>query len=179
MTTSPFVCHPPRGADGVRCRSRRGRRRSRRTDRLRVEAWSDLVVLDIGMRILDGVQALEAMRRVEAFADLPVIIVSGTADRESALRLRGLKVMGAIVKPLTPATRRSASQDHQSASEGGPARTVGTSDPAGVGARFAVGPARRPSRRGDGLARSRCDVSPFASAAGRCARPSSRIHPTW
>ncbi len=136
-------------------------------DRLRAEPF-DLVVLDIGMKILDGVQALEAMRRVDAFAELPVIIVSGTADRESALRLRGLKVLGAIVKPFTPATLQQRLRKIIEQIPKAPAREAG-------GGRlelrpstrvFAVGPDDERRAAVTRLLDHVCDVAAFTSAAG-------------
>lgn len=135
-------------------------------DRLRAESF-DLVVLDIGMRILDGVQALEAMRRVDAFADLPVIIVSGTADRESALRLRGLKVMGAIVKPFTPVTlqerlRKIIDQLPKAAPRDAGGRRLDLRPSTRV---FAVGPDDEQRAAVTCLLDHVCDVSSFTSAA--------------
>lgn len=63
----------------------------------------DLVILDLHMRVIDGVSTLEAIRRADAFADLPVVLVTGAVNQDNALRLRALKPLGAIVKPFTPA----------------------------------------------------------------------------
>jgi two-component system, chemotaxis family, chemotaxis protein CheY len=71
-------------------------------DRLHVESF-DLIILDLHMKVINGVETLEAIRRTEAFADLPVVLVTGQVDEDSAQRLRGLKPLGAIVKPFTPA----------------------------------------------------------------------------
>jgi two-component system chemotaxis response regulator CheY len=71
-------------------------------DRLHVERF-DLIILDLHMKVINGVETLEAIRSSPAFADLPVVLVTGQVNEESAHRLRVLKPLGAIVKPFTPA----------------------------------------------------------------------------
>ena len=71
-------------------------------ERLHTERF-DLVILDLHMRVIDGVSTLEAIRRAESLADLPVVLVTGAVNQDNAQRLRALKPLGAIVKPFTPA----------------------------------------------------------------------------
>lgn len=66
------------------------------------ESWIDLVLADINMPVMDGVEMLERLRREPETADLPVIIVSteGANDRLSELKQKGVSAW--IRKPFTP-----------------------------------------------------------------------------
>ncbi|MCR9141075.1 MAG: response regulator [bacterium] len=81
-------------------------------DLLRTEGPVDLVLLDLAMPVMDGVLFLEAIRSERrhpnkeeaAFADsvrnLPVIVVSGTEDREEILGLKKYNLSGFLMKPV-------------------------------------------------------------------------------
>ena len=60
----------------------------------------DLVVLDIQMPQLDGVEVLEAIRTRPALKGLPVIMVSSERREEIVLRLVRLGIDGYVLKPL-------------------------------------------------------------------------------
>ena len=60
----------------------------------------DLVVLDIQMPKLDGVEVLEAIRAMPALKGLPVIMVSSERREEIVLRLVRLGIDGYVLKPL-------------------------------------------------------------------------------
>jgi two-component system chemotaxis response regulator CheY len=66
------------------------------------ESWVDLVLADINMPVMDGVEMLERLRREPETADLPVIIVSteGANDRIAELHAKGVSAW--IRKPFTP-----------------------------------------------------------------------------
>lgn len=66
--------------------------------RLGRDAPPDLVLLDMMMPRLDGEAVLEAMRRDEALARIPVVLLSGQqAARQQAEQLG---VAGCLVKPI-------------------------------------------------------------------------------
>lgn len=64
----------------------------------------DLVLMDVDLPDLDGVEVTRRMKSVQAFADIPVIIVTGHSQR--AVVLESLKAGAAdfMVKPLVRAT---------------------------------------------------------------------------
>lgn len=66
------------------------------------ESWVDLVLADINMPVMDGVEMLDRLRRVPETADLPVIIVSteGANDRLAELERKGVSAW--VRKPFTP-----------------------------------------------------------------------------
>jgi two-component system, chemotaxis family, chemotaxis protein CheY len=68
--------------------------------KLSLEPGVDLILLDINMPVMNGLQFLETMRRQPEFSRIPVIIVS-TEGKEADTR-RGLKMgaNGYIVKPF-------------------------------------------------------------------------------
>lgn len=63
----------------------------------------DLVLLDYEMPVCDGQQVFEMMRSEEAFADIPIIFLTGRADPETVKKLVALKPDGYLVKYLKPA----------------------------------------------------------------------------
>lgn len=66
------------------------------------ESWIDLVLADINMPVMNGVEMLEHMQADPETSDVPVIVVSteGAAERIEALMNQG--VVAWIRKPFTP-----------------------------------------------------------------------------
>jgi CheY-like chemotaxis protein len=66
----------------------------------------DLVILDIHMRIVNGIETLEAIRRIDGLRALPVLMISGAAYQQQVQQLAALDVAGIIAKPFTTAILR-------------------------------------------------------------------------
>jgi two-component system, chemotaxis family, chemotaxis protein CheY len=66
----------------------------------------DLLLLDIRMRVMDGLRTLETVRRSPKYATLPVVMLTGMADQERVARAMQLGVRDFIVKPLTQSMLR-------------------------------------------------------------------------
>ena len=62
----------------------------------------DLVILDIGMRVIDGTETLQAIRRTAALRALPVVMISGVLDNVRVKQLVSLNASEIIAKPFTP-----------------------------------------------------------------------------
>ncbi len=62
----------------------------------------DLILLDYEMPVCDGRQTLEMIRSEEAFADIPVIFLTGRNDPESVKKVMSLKPAGYLLKHLKP-----------------------------------------------------------------------------
>jgi len=60
----------------------------------------DLLLLDIGMPVVDGVEVLSAIRSSQQFAELPVIMLSRESRADIVARLVRLGVSGYLLKPL-------------------------------------------------------------------------------
>lgn len=60
----------------------------------------DVIVLDLQMPVMDGVEALAAIRKTRAHADVPVIILTGEASAISVRRVLALGVSGYLTKPV-------------------------------------------------------------------------------
>jgi DNA-binding response OmpR family regulator len=58
----------------------------------------DLVLLDLHMPEMNGVEALEAIRRIEWAKKLPVIILTNLGQEESPRALKALDIFSYIVK---------------------------------------------------------------------------------
>ncbi len=63
----------------------------------------DLVLLDYEMPVCDGKQTLEMLRSEKAFADIPVIFLTGRRDPESMIKVMPLKPAGYLLKHSKPA----------------------------------------------------------------------------
>ena len=61
----------------------------------------DLVITDVLMPNMDGVELLEAMRADGALASLPVIMMTGTGDEEDVVQARSAEPNGFLTKPVS------------------------------------------------------------------------------
>ncbi|MBR4981797.1 MAG: response regulator [Lachnospiraceae bacterium] len=62
----------------------------------------DLVLLDYEMPVVDGKQVLEMMRTEAEFSAIPVIFLTGKSDKESVMKVMGLKPEGYLLKTMPP-----------------------------------------------------------------------------
>lgn len=60
----------------------------------------DIVIADIMMPEVSGLQLLQHMRNTPKYQDIPVIMCSAQNDRDSVMKAAKLKVSGYIVKPM-------------------------------------------------------------------------------
>src|SRR6185295_1800093 len=66
----------------------------------------DFVLLDLSMKMMGGIETLEAIRRSDTYAHLPVVLMTALADEQHVRRAGELGIDGFIVKPFTPASLR-------------------------------------------------------------------------
>ncbi|MCC6132714.1 MAG: response regulator [Acidobacteria bacterium] len=70
-------------------------------------AWEwqpELVLLDLLMPQMDGLQTLEALRLDPGTRHIPVVIMSASAPEEWIPKLRSLWILGILAKPFSPET---------------------------------------------------------------------------
>jgi ribose transport system substrate-binding protein len=60
----------------------------------------DLVLLDLGLPDMTGLEFLEALRGDKALGDVPVIVVTADADARDSAPLRAARVRACIIKPI-------------------------------------------------------------------------------
>ncbi|MDD6035425.1 MAG: response regulator [Lachnospiraceae bacterium] len=60
----------------------------------------DLVLLDLEMPVMDGFATLTTIRQRDYLKDIPVIILTGTRNKQDVLRGITNGVIGYIVKPI-------------------------------------------------------------------------------
>ncbi len=68
----------------------------------------DLVLLDYEMPVCDGRQTLEMLRSEEAFAEIPVIFLTGKSDPQSVQSAMALKPDGYLLKSTKPERLRKS-----------------------------------------------------------------------
>ena len=61
---------------------------------------TDIVVLDMRLPVMDGIEVLEAMRASEQFRQTPMVVLSSDRDAEIISRLIHLGVSDVVLKPL-------------------------------------------------------------------------------
>jgi DNA-binding response OmpR family regulator len=72
--------------------------------RMAREMKPDLVLLDVGMPDVDGLEVCRALRRAPETADLPVLLVTARSEIVSNPELwRTAGANGALLKPFSPA----------------------------------------------------------------------------
>jgi two-component system chemotaxis response regulator CheY len=64
--------------------------------------WVDVVLADINMPVMDGIEMIERIRATESFADVPVVVISTEGAESRGARLRELGVETYLRKPFTP-----------------------------------------------------------------------------
>jgi len=62
----------------------------------------DLVLLDIEMPQMNGIETLTKIRKDEKFRDLPVMFLTASADIKDVVAAKGLNACGYVVKPFLP-----------------------------------------------------------------------------
>jgi DNA-binding response OmpR family regulator len=60
----------------------------------------DLILLDLGLPAGDGFLVLERLRKIEALAAIPVLVITGRNDAETRKRVEGMGVPPLLVKPV-------------------------------------------------------------------------------
>ena len=60
----------------------------------------DLILLDLGLPAGDGFLVLERLRKIEAFATIPVLVITGRADPETRKRVEAMGVAPILGKPV-------------------------------------------------------------------------------
>ena len=66
------------------------------------EEWVDLVLADINMPVMTGVEMVDRMQEDEVLKSVPVVIVSTEGSVTRIEELRGKGVKGYVRKPFTP-----------------------------------------------------------------------------
>lgn len=61
-----------------------------------------LVLMDLNLHMTNGFDLIAKLREVEKYRDIPVVILTERADRESVAIARMANVRGYIVKPIVP-----------------------------------------------------------------------------
>lgn len=62
----------------------------------------DLLLLDVSMPIMGGLELLEMMRANATLREIPVIMLTSPADHKVMPRITALGVSGVLVKPFKP-----------------------------------------------------------------------------
>lgn len=76
-------------------------------DKLAVEKNVDLILLDINMPVMNGLQFLEEVRNNREYREIPIIIISTEGKEEDTLKGLSMGASGYIVKPFRSDTLHS------------------------------------------------------------------------
>jgi CheY-like chemotaxis protein len=61
----------------------------------------DLLITDLAMPVMDGIETLATLRASPELADLPVVVMTGHPDEEAFKRAKALGIAGFVVKPFS------------------------------------------------------------------------------
>ena len=81
------------------------------------EEIPDIILLDIIMPAMDGYQALEIMKNIPRYADIPIIFITGSNNEEDEIRGFEMGVVDFITKPFSPSELYNRVKLHISESE--------------------------------------------------------------
>jgi two-component system chemotaxis response regulator CheY len=62
----------------------------------------DLILLDINMPVMNGIQFMEKLRKEKIYRQIPIIVISTEGKEEDTLKALKLGAWGYIVKPFKP-----------------------------------------------------------------------------
>lgn len=71
-------------------------------------SWVDIVLSDIHMPEMNGIEMLEAMAANEALRRVPVIVISTERSTKRIEHMKALGIKGYLTKPFTPEGVRDA-----------------------------------------------------------------------
>jgi two-component system chemotaxis response regulator CheY len=71
-------------------------------DILSREADFDLILLDINMPVMNGIQFMEKIRKENIYRQIPIIVISTEGREEDTMKALKLGAWGYIVKPFKP-----------------------------------------------------------------------------
>lgn len=87
--------------------------------RLLPRARYDLIITDINMPDVNGLELIHFIRRSEQYRATPLVIISTQATERDVARARKLGANAYVAKPFTPASLRGACEKLLSSGEGG------------------------------------------------------------
>lgn len=65
--------------------------------------WPDLIISDLQMPNIDGVELLTYLSCTDHYQEVPVIVLSGSDESEIIKKCRNMAITGFITKPFDPA----------------------------------------------------------------------------
>ncbi|WP_460275323.1 response regulator [Celeribacter sp. ULVN23_4] len=62
----------------------------------------DMVLLDVMMPVMDGIETLQHLREMEQFADVPIVFVTAKTSRADFGHFKAIGAQDVILKPFEP-----------------------------------------------------------------------------
>lgn len=62
----------------------------------------DLILLDVEMPIMSGIQTLEVIKSNDNLQNIPVVFLTGSTDTETVVAAKKLGAVGYVIKPFIP-----------------------------------------------------------------------------
>jgi DNA-binding response OmpR family regulator len=62
----------------------------------------DLVLLDVNLPYMDGVEFTKITREYEGTKDVPIIVITGRRDMDTVIKMKKLHINGYLLKPFLP-----------------------------------------------------------------------------
>ncbi len=61
----------------------------------------DFICLDVSMPVMDGITFIEEIKKIEEYADTPIIMMSAISEKETIAKLLSLGIKNYILKPFS------------------------------------------------------------------------------
>lgn len=62
----------------------------------------DVIILDVEMPVVNGIETLKIIHSIKALADIPVILLTAISDENTVITAGALGVVDYLKKPFTP-----------------------------------------------------------------------------
>ena len=91
-------------------------------------SWVDVVITDINMPVMNGIEMIQEMRKDELYGQIPVIVVTTEANRERIEEAARLGAKGFLKKPFLPEELKRVLQSALGFAKDGTYREEATAD---------------------------------------------------
>ena len=62
----------------------------------------DMIILDINLPLMNGVEFAKITRNYEMTRDIPILVITGRRDMDTVIKMKKMNINGYLLKPFLP-----------------------------------------------------------------------------